>query len=73
MVSFFVVKEEPKLSHIFFADDLVLFEVATRDQCDIISQCLERFCAASGQLVSKEKSHIFFSKNTSFGMRRNIC
>ncbi|XP_060965593.1 uncharacterized protein LOC133034514 [Cannabis sativa] len=35
-------------------------------------QCLEKFCEWSGQRVNKLKTSIFFSKNTSYGMRRGI-
>ncbi|CAN0877256.1 LINE-1 retrotransposable element ORF2 protein [Linum grandiflorum] len=63
----------PALSHLFFADDLVLFGNATIDQCLAIKDCLDRFCEASGQVVSNEKSRIFFSKNVSPSLRRSIC
>lgn len=53
----------PTLTHLFFADDLVLFAEASQDQIMVIKQCLERFSTASGQKVSLNKSQIFFSKN----------
>ncbi|KAG7579838.1 Ribonuclease H domain [Arabidopsis thaliana x Arabidopsis arenosa] len=53
----------PKLSHICFADDLILFAEASVAQIRIIRRVLERFCIASGQKVSLEKSKIFFSEN----------
>ncbi|KAG7559018.1 Reverse transcriptase zinc-binding domain [Arabidopsis thaliana x Arabidopsis arenosa] len=55
----------PKLSHICFADDLILFAEASVAQIRVIRGVLERFCVASGQKVSLEKSKIFFSKNVS--------
>jgi len=55
----------PKLSHICFADDLILFAEASVAQIRVIRQVLERFCVASGQKVSLEKSKIFFSDNVS--------
>ncbi|XP_040372858.1 uncharacterized protein LOC112194030 [Rosa chinensis] len=55
----------PKISHLFFADDLMLFSEATSDQACIIKQCLDTFCSLSGQAVSYEKSLIFCSPNTS--------
>ncbi|CAL1358445.1 unnamed protein product [Linum trigynum] len=54
----------PQLSHIFFADDLILFVEASADQAAVIMKCLDTFCQASGQLVSREKSVVFFAKNT---------
>lgn len=52
----------PLLSHLFFADDLVLFSEASQDQIEVIKEFLEVFSVASGQKVSLSKSHIFFSK-----------
>ncbi|CAN1146010.1 LINE-1 retrotransposable element ORF2 protein [Linum perenne] len=54
----------PQLSHLFYADDLILFAEASEVQARVIRKCLDRFSAASGQEVSREKSAIFCSKNT---------
>ena len=53
----------PMLSHICFADDLILFAEASVAQIRVIRGILEAFCKSSGQKVSLEKSKIFFSKN----------
>lgn len=50
----------PKISHICFADDLILFSEASVTQIQLIKGVLERFCETSGQKVSLEKSQIFF-------------
>ncbi|WZZ33856.1 hypothetical protein YC2023_017257 [Brassica napus] len=55
----------PKLSHICFADDLILFAEASVVQVRVIRRVLETFCRASGQKVSLPKSKIFFSSNVS--------
>ena len=54
----------PPLSRLFFTDDLLLFGEATVEQARVIKQCLDMFCAASGEKVSTHKSMVFFSKNT---------
>ncbi|CAA7036314.1 unnamed protein product [Microthlaspi erraticum] len=59
----------PKLSHICFADDLILFAEASVGQIRVIRRVLEKFCKASGQKVSLDKSKIFFSENVS----RELC
>lgn len=53
----------PQLSHICFADDLILFAEASVSQIRVIKSVLETFCRASGQKVSLPKSKIFFSQN----------
>ena len=53
----------PPLSHLFFADDLKLFAEASEGQMEIILDCLNRFCEASGQNISCGKSNICFSRN----------
>ena len=53
----------PPLTHLCFADDLLIFAEVAMDQVDIIKSCLETFCQSSGQIISKDKTKIFFSKN----------
>lgn len=53
------------LSHLFFADDVILFAKAEVSQAILIKQCLQCFCAASGQKVSLSKSNLFISANVS--------
>ncbi|CAL1410531.1 unnamed protein product [Linum trigynum] len=60
------------LTHLFFADDLVLFGEASVSQSSLILDCLERFCWASGEQISKDKSCIFFSKNTTTQTKNRI-
>ena len=55
----------PLLSHILFADNLIVFAEASVAQIRVIRGVLERFCIASGQKVNLEKSKIFFSLNVS--------
>lgn len=62
----------PKLSHVCFADDLILFAKASVAQIRVIRKVLERFCLASGQKVSLEKSKIFFSENVSRDLSKLI-
>ncbi|KAF7839819.1 DNA polymerase alpha subunit B [Senna tora] len=56
-------REGPPISHLFFADDLVIFLEASMNQVDIVKRVLNDFCSTSGQKVNKNKARVFFSKN----------
>lgn len=56
--------EGPTLSHLFFADDSLLFLKVTEENCIAIERILTSYCQASGQVVNFEKSSIYFSPNT---------
>lgn len=48
------------ISHLFFADDVLLFGEASIEQINCVMDCLQTFCDATGQKVSKENTRIFF-------------
>ena len=50
----------PKISHLYFVDDLVLFAKASVDQVQVIKGILDLFCKSFGQKVNLNKSCIFF-------------
>ena len=62
-----------RLSHLMFADDVVLFAEATKTQALVINSCLRQFCEASGQKVSAQKSNVYFSSNTNEAIRVEVC
>ncbi|XP_025635616.1 uncharacterized protein [Arachis hypogaea] len=65
-------RDGPKLSHLCFADDLILFAEANLQQVDIIKKCLKAFCDSSGQKISNEKTRVYFSKNVGNQVRIEI-
>ncbi|QHO13640.1 Putative ribonuclease H protein [Arachis hypogaea] len=65
-------REGLELSHLCFADDLILFAKATMDQAEVINKVLEAFCSSSGQKVSNEKKRAFFSNNMGNNVRSQI-
>ena len=54
----------PMVTHLFFADDNLLFYRANDQECHKLIEILELYKAASGQKVNAEKSSVFFSHNT---------
>lgn len=62
----------PKLSHLAFADDLMLFSEASIEQVEIIGTILKLFCDSSGQKVSTEKTRVFFSKNVNREKKKEL-
>ncbi|OMP07401.1 reverse transcriptase [Corchorus olitorius] len=61
------------VSHIFFADDLVLFSQANTEQVAVVKDSLDIFSRWSGQTVSLVKSKIFITKNTPRRLMNEIC
>ena len=62
-----------KISHLFFADDLILFVKVNKDICEVILDVLRNFCLESRQKVSLEKSRIYFSLNVSPDLKEKVC
>lgn len=63
----------PFVSHVFFADDLLLFGEASERQAIVMENVLRTFCQLSGQRISLNKSVVFVSKNTPMVVTENIC
>ncbi|WCJ31853.1 Polynucleotidyl transferase ribonuclease H-like superfamily protein [Euphorbia peplus] len=61
-----------RISHLFFADDLLLFAKASPTQALTIKNTLDEFCVASGHQVSQTKTNIFFSPNLTSRVKRSI-
>ena len=54
----------PKLSHLCFADDSLIFCKSSLAKCDTLQRVLEMYEQASVQQLNKAKSSLFFSSNT---------
>lgn len=62
----------PTMSHLAFADELILFVEASMNQVRIIQTILNLFCKSSGQKVNLDKSGIFFSKNVEWQLKQQL-
>jgi mannosylglycoprotein endo-beta-mannosidase len=60
------------ISHLMFADDLLLFGEATEAQMKCVLDSLNLFCAMSGQETSQEKTSVLFSNNVDRGMKNKL-
>ena len=60
-----LIKGAPLISHLFFADDSIIFCRATMEECKQVALVLDTYEKESGQKLSRDKTSLFFSKNTS--------
>ena len=57
--------EPPKISHLLFADDSLLFCQALKKETQEVLEILKLYAEASGQCINMEKSSVYFNSNTS--------
>ncbi|KAG8372571.1 hypothetical protein BUALT_Bualt12G0079900 [Buddleja alternifolia] len=73
LVGIKISQSSPPISHIMYADDLLIFGQAKEDNVECISDCISIYESWSGQMVSKEKSVIHFSNTINQVKRQAIC
>ena len=60
------------ISHLLFDDDSFIFCHATIDECHRLLAILESYEEASGQAINRQKTSLFFSRNTRPEIRADI-
>ncbi|XP_019178894.1 PREDICTED: uncharacterized protein LOC109174056 [Ipomoea nil] len=68
-----VAKGAPPISHLFFADDSLLFFKENVDEAGEVKRCLMEYETLSGQAVNYHKSSVCFSKNTTEECRDQVA
>nr|XP_027067776.1 uncharacterized protein LOC113693433 [Coffea arabica] len=68
-----ISRRGPSISHLFFADDSLIFCKAESSQAKELMYLLKRYEEGSGQMINLEKSSVFFSKNMSNAKQDDIC
>lgn len=62
----------PFVSHLMFADDMVLFTKASIEQLSIIMQILNCFSLAFGQRINFSKSSLYVSLNVDTSLANSV-
>jgi len=58
--------------HLLFADDIFIFCQAFVEECQHLLQLLRRHEEASGQAINRQKTTVFFSRNTRSEVKMTI-
>lgn len=69
---FSISRRGPKLTHLFFTDDCLLLFRSSLEECEKIQELLAIYENASRQMVNKDKTTLFFSKNTEEDIKKTI-
>ena len=62
----------PRVSHLFFANDSILFCWVKKEECQKILDILAIYERGSGQKINRDKTNILFSSNTTLDMKNRI-
>lgn len=60
------------LTHLFFADDIVIFSQASTSSCEALNFILGDYCSLSGQVMNRDKCKLVISKGASLEVRSRV-
>ncbi|RYR39566.1 hypothetical protein Ahy_A09g045127 isoform B [Arachis hypogaea] len=69
---FTIGRRGPKISHLLFADDLLIFAEATPTQLQNVIDTMNTFCNASGLKINQAKTSIVFTRNVSNQIKQEM-
>ncbi|WCJ29110.1 LINE-1 retrotransposable element ORF2 protein [Euphorbia peplus] len=67
-----LVRDGPNISHLFFADDIMIFLEADVSQILQFMEIMDLFCASYSQKINLQKSKLCVSKNVSDSLARSL-
>lgn len=67
-----ISKRGPQISHLFFADDIILTSQITPNTCQPFVNTLNQFIHQTGQTINFEKSKLYFSNNCQPSLRQVV-
>ena len=67
-----ICRSAPKLTHLLFADDSLIFCRAKINECEKLLEILATYEQALGQQINRDKTTLFFSKSTSPQIQESI-
>lgn len=68
-----ISRNSPRISHLMYADDLVLYVKATDKEAVEVRRILQVYCDCTGQQINWSKSSIHFSHNVTRCKRGTLC
>lgn len=63
----------PKITHLMYPDDLVIYCKVIEMEANEVHQCLQTYCEWTRQAINWEKSTVHFSRNVHEPLRRKLC
>jgi hypothetical protein len=67
-----IAASAPRINHLLFADDCILFCKAAENEVSKMKKVLDAYCSASGQRINTDKSYLFFGKGCPAATRGSI-
>ena len=68
-----ISRHGPSITHLFFADNSLIFCKANSQEAKELKRILEMYEQESGQMVNLDKSSVFFSKNVNLATKEDVC
>ena len=67
-----ICRDALSLSHLFFADDNLIFYKASLEECNSLQRVLKVYEEASGQQLNRANTSLFFNSNTNRSIQNEI-